>query len=55
MKTEDIDEIIFMLRKYSIAIETKLYWDMSTREARVELSKIDHLVAILSVSKTLRV
>lgn len=47
MKPEDVNAIITVLRKYSAAVETKLYWDMSTREARAELSEIDRLIAVL--------
>ena len=47
MKPEDIEAIIATLKKYAHAVETKLYWDMSTGKAREETAETIRLIELL--------
>lgn len=50
MKPEDIEAIIATLKKYAYAVETKLYWDMSTSKARGEIAETNRLVELLETA-----
>lgn len=47
MTREDMKAAAEMLRKYAVAVETKLYWNMSTSEAKVEIKEAKRLASIL--------
>ena len=47
MTPADAAAILTILRKYIRAVETKLYWDMSTSEARKEIAETERLAAVV--------
>lgn len=47
MKYEDLIGAAAMLRKYATAVETTLYWNMTTREAKDEIKEIVRLAEAL--------
>lgn len=47
MTPDDATVILAILRKYIRAVETKLYWDMSTSEARKEIAETERLIAVV--------
>jgi len=47
MKCEDLIAAAKLMRKYSTAVETTLYWNMTTREAKEEIKEADRLAALL--------
>lgn len=47
MKYEDIIGAAAMLRKYAVAVETTLYWKMTTREAKDEIKEVIRLAEAL--------
>ena len=48
MKYEDLIAASAMLRKYASAIETTLYWDMSTRDAKAAIIEAQRLADLLA-------
>jgi len=48
MKREDLVAAADFLRKYATAVETKLYWSMSTSEAKAEIKEVKRLASILT-------
>jgi hypothetical protein len=47
MKREDLLAAADFLRKYATAVETKLYWNMSTSEAKNEIKEVKRLAGLL--------
>lgn len=47
MNREDLEAAADFLRKYATAVETKLYWNMSTREAKAEIQEAKRLASLL--------
>jgi hypothetical protein len=47
MKREELKAAADFLRKYATAVETKLYWDMSTSEAKNEIREAKRLATLL--------
>jgi hypothetical protein len=47
MTLEDMHAAAELLRKYATAVETKLYWNMSTSEAKAEIKEAKRLASIL--------
>jgi hypothetical protein len=47
IKREDMETMAELLRKYAVAVETKLYWNMSTSEAKAEIKEAKRLASIL--------
>ena len=47
MNRDDLEAAAILLRKYAAAVETKLYWSMSTREARQEIAETKRLAELL--------
>lgn len=47
MKYEDAIAAARIARKYAAAVETKLYWDMTTREARAEIAEASRVAELL--------
>ncbi len=48
MKREDLASAADFLRKYAVAVETKLYWSMSTSEAKAEIKEARRLASMLT-------
>lgn len=47
MTREEMKAAADFLRKYVAAVETKLYWNMSTSEAKAEIKEAKHLATLL--------
>lgn len=47
MKREDLLAAADFLKKYAVAVETKLYWSMSTSEAKAEINEAKRLASLL--------
>jgi hypothetical protein len=48
MKREDLLAAADFLKKYATAVETKLYWNMTTSESRAEIKEAKRLVTLLT-------
>lgn len=51
MTPEDYAAAARVVRKYVAAVETKLCWDMSTREAKIEVAEAERLAALLDAEE----
>lgn len=47
MTRTDLESIARVLRKYASAVETTLYWNMSTSEAKKEIAETERLMAVV--------
>lgn len=47
MRPDDLRLAALIARKYASAVETKLYWDMTTSEAKREVSEAKRLATLL--------
>ena len=47
MRPEDYRIAALIVRKYATAVETKLYWEMSTSVARREISEAERIAGLL--------
>lgn len=47
MNKEDMEEVASYLRKYARAVETSLYWKMSTSEAKKEIATAERLAGLV--------
>ena len=47
MRPDDLRLAAVIARKYATAVETKLYWDMSTSGARREISEAERIADLL--------
>lgn len=47
MRKEDLQSAAFIVRKYSSAVATTLYWSMSTNDARKEISEAERIAGLL--------
>ena len=47
MTRTDLEAIVHVLRKYASAVETTLYWNMSTSEAKKEIAETERLMAVV--------
>jgi len=47
MTREDMEAAADFLKKYATAVETKLYWNMSTSEAKNEIKEVKRLAGLL--------
>lgn len=47
MRPEDYRIAALIVRKYATAVETKLYWDMSTSAARCEIAEAKKVAEML--------
>lgn len=47
MKYEDLLAAARIIRKYISAVETTLYWNMSTREAKDEVAAAERIAEVL--------
>lgn len=50
MNREDMEAMAAIVRKYAVAVETTLYWKMTTGEARRELTEAQRLLAVLDAA-----
>ena len=47
MRSDDLRLAARIARKYATAVETKLYWEMSTSVARREISEAERIAGLL--------
>jgi len=50
MSREELEAAAMIIRKYVVAVETKLYWNMSTSEARREITEATKLAELLEAA-----
>lgn len=50
MTKEDLEKIANYLRKYARAVETSLYWKMSTSEAKKEITTAERLAGLVEAA-----
>jgi hypothetical protein len=51
MRPEDYRIAALIVRKYAAAVETKLYWEMSTSTARGEIAEAKKVAEMLETEK----
>ena len=50
MSREELEAAAMIIRKYVVAVETKLYWNMSTSEAKKEIAEAERLAELLEAA-----
>ena len=49
MRPDDLRLAAVIARKYASAVETKLYWEMSTSAAKFEIAEANRVAGLLEV------
>lgn len=47
MSPEDLLTAARIVKKYAVAVENKLYWDMSPLEAQTEITEAERIASLL--------